>query len=98
MTVATVEELFDIEIDYSIKVGFSSVIEVVDLIGGIDIYSDKAFTTYCSDGGAKSTEVVEGWNHFDGAEALSYARERHAYSSGDRHRILNQQQVLNGNY
>ena len=94
VTVATVEELFDIEIDYSIKVGFSSLIEVVDLIGGIDIYSDKAFTTYCSDGGAKSTEVVEGWNHFDGAEALSYARERHAYSSGDRHRILNQQQVL----
>ena len=43
VTVATVEELFDIEIDYSIKVGFSSVIEVVDLIGGIDIYSDKAF-------------------------------------------------------
>ena len=33
-------------------------------------------------------------NHFSGGEALSYARERHAYALGDRHRILNQQQVL----
>ena len=33
-------------------------------------------------------------NHFNGGEALSYARERYAYALGDRHRILNQQQVL----
>ena len=30
----------------------------------------------------------------DGEHALAYARERYAYASGDRHRIMNQQQVL----
>lgn len=93
-SVKTVENLFDIKIDYYIKVGFSSVVEVVDLLGGIDIESDKAFTTYCGDGGAIKTKVKKGMNHFSGGEALSYARERHAYALGDRHRILNQQQVL----
>lgn len=93
-SVKTVENLFDIKIDYYIKVGFSSVVEVVDLLGGIDIESDKAFTTYCGDGGAIKTNVKKGMNHFSGGEALSYARERYAYALGDRHRILNQQQVL----
>ena len=93
-SVKTVENLFDIKIDYYIKVGFSSVVEVVNLLGGIDIESDKAFTTYCGDGGAIKTNVKKGMNHFNGGEALSYARERHAYALGDRHRILNQQQVL----
>ena len=93
-SVKTVENLFDINIDYYIKVGFSSVIEVVNLIGGIDIESDKAFVSHCGDGGAIKTNVKKGMNHFNGGEALSYARERYAYALGDRHRILNQQQVL----
>lgn len=93
-SVKTVEALFDINIDYYIKVGFSSVIEVVDLVGGVDIESDKEFRTHCGDGGAEITNVKKGMNHFTGAQALSYARERYAYLTGDRHRILNQQQVL----
>lgn len=93
-SVKTVENLFDINIDYYVKVGFSSVIEVVDLLGGIDIESDKSFTSHCGDGGAIKTKVIKGMNHFNGGQALSYARERYAYVLGDRHRILNQQQVL----
>lgn len=93
-SVKTVENLFDINIDYYIKVGFSSVIEVVNLIDGIDIESDKSFVSHCGDGGAIKTNVKKGMNHFNGGEALSYARERYAYALGDRHRILNQQQVL----
>lgn len=94
MSKSTIEDLLDIKIDYTIKVGFNSVIKLVDLIGGIDIDSDLAFTTYCRDGGAVRTEVKKGMNHFNGAQALSYARERYAYKEGDRHRIQNQQQVL----
>jgi LCP family protein required for cell wall assembly len=94
MSKQTIEDLFDIKIDYVIKVGFESVISIVDTIGGIDIESDKTFTTHCKDGGAVKTQVVKGMNHFNGAQALSYARERYAYIEGDNHRILNQQQVL----
>lgn len=94
MTKETIEDLFNIEIDYTIKVGFKSVINMVDLIGGIDIESDLEFVSHCKDGGAERTHVKKGMNHFTGAQALSYARERYAYIEGDRHRILNQQQVL----
>lgn len=93
-TKKTLENLFNIKIDYTIKVGFKSVINIVDLVGGIDVYSDLEFTSHCKDGGAVKTYVKKGMNHFNGAQALSYARERYAYKEGDRHRILNQQQVL----
>ena len=93
-TKQTIEDLFEIKIDYTLKVGFQSVIKVVDLVGGVDIESDTAFTSHCGDGGAEIVKVEVGMNHFTGAQALSYARERYAYRSGDHHRIKNQQQVL----
>lgn len=86
----TIEDLFDIEIDYSIKVGFPSVVKLVDLVGGVDIDSDREFKSYH----LKGWTVKKGINHMDGEHALAYSRERYAYSSGDRHRVLNQQQVL----
>lgn len=86
----TLEDLFDIDISYSIKVGMNAVVELVDLVGGVDIYSDTAFASSHING----WNVKKGINHMDGKHALAYARERYAYSSGDRHRILNQQQVL----
>lgn len=94
MSLKTIEDFMDIEINYSIKVGFNSVIKLVDLVGGIDVYSDTEFTSLCNDGGAKRVKVVVGMNHFNGDEALSYARERYAYLDGDRHRGRNQQQVI----
>lgn len=94
MTKKTIEDLFNIKIDYTIKVGFKSVVEIVDLIGGIDIDSDATFLSHCGDGGAIRTNVKKGMNHFNGGQALSYARERYAYKEGDNHRVQNQQQVL----
>ncbi len=93
-TKQTIEDLFGIKINYTLKVGFKSVIKIVDLVGGVDIYSDTAFQSHCKDGGAESVKVKVGMNHFNGAQALSYARERYAYRNGDHHRIKNQQQVL----
>ena len=94
MTKTTLEDLFNIKIDYTIKVGFQSVIQIVDLVGVVDIYSEKSLTTHCIDGGAERVKVVKGMNHFTGPQALSYARERYAYREGDNHRVYNQQQVL----
>ena len=94
MSMKTIEDFMNIEMDYFVKVGFSSVIKLVDLVGGIDVYSEIAFTTHCRDGGAERVKVKQGMNHFTGAQALSYARERYAYSNGDIHRGQNQQQVI----
>ena len=86
----TLEDLFDIDIAYSIKIGMNAVTKLVDTVGGIDVYSDTKFNSYHK----KGWVVEKGINHMDGEKALAYSRERYAYLTGDRHRILNQQQVL----
>jgi len=89
-SITTLEDLYNIDINYYLRVNFDSLIKVVNAIDGIDIYSDKAFRAYTN----KNVYVKEGWNHFNGVEALAYARERYAYQSGDNHRGANQQQVI----
>ena len=90
MSRETLEDLFNIKIDYSIKVSMSSIVELVDLVGGIDIDSDITFQSFH----IKGWTVNQGINHMNGKQALAYARERYAYSNGDIHRVQNQQQVL----
>lgn len=45
-TVTTIEDMLSIDINYYIRVNFSTVIEIVDAIGGIDVKSDMAFITH----------------------------------------------------
>lgn len=88
-SIKTLENLYDIDITHYLRVNFNTVVQVVDVIGGIDINSDQAFKPRHG-----KEYVVKGWNHFDGAMALAYARERYAYTTGDHHRGANQQQVI----
>lgn len=89
-TVKTVENFMDIDIDYYARLNFSTLTKVVDAIGGIDVYSDQDIHMYTW--GNKF--LSEGTHHMDGKTALAFARERHSYESGDRHRTQNQQDVL----
>lgn len=82
-TVRTVENLFGIPINYYVKVNFSSVVEIVDAVGGITVQSDSAFGTF-----------QQGDNELNGEEALLFARERYAFESGDRQRGVNQMRVI----
>jgi len=86
----TMADLFDIEIAYTTKVSFGTVISVVDTLGGIEIDSDQEFTAWTN----KSCHIKEGKQILDSNCALAYARERYSYASGDRHRIQNQQDVV----
>ncbi len=88
-TVNTIENLVGVDMNYFVRVNFSTVVSVVDAIGGIDINSEQAFTT--SDG---MYYFEEGINHVDGAQALRFARERKVFSTGDLQRNRNQQIVL----
>lgn len=87
-TVKTVEKFLDVDISYYARVNFESLVKVVDALGGIDVYSDKNLEAWTGQ------PIKEGWNHMNGQMALSFSRERHAYTSGDRHRAQNQQDVL----
>ena len=87
-TVNTVEDLLGIEINYYIRVNFTTVIKLVDTLGGVDVYSEYDFTS------VDDFRYHKGINHLNGEEALSFSRERDAFTSGDHQRIKDQQYVI----
>lgn len=90
-TKRTVEQLLGIEINYTFKVGFDTVTDLVNALGGVDVYVEPGYAVT-----NEYFSVHEGVNHLNGHDALEYARERYAYTEGDRQRTKNQQQVLMG--
>ena len=86
-TITTSEDLLDIDINYYIRVNFTTVIELVDTLGGINVYSDYDFT-------AQGYHFNEGYNYLNGEQALAFSRERHSFASGDNQRVKNQQAVI----
>lgn len=93
-TKRTVEKLLNIDINYTFRVNFSSVTNIVDSLGGIDIEvpEGQEVETFYADSTLEG--VKEGWNHLNGERALAFARERYAYIDGDNQRVRNQQMVL----
>ena len=87
MAVETIEDILDIDINYYIKVNFTTVVDLVNKIGGVDVYADQSIRI-------GSCKINEGYNHLDGTCALAFSRERHSYIDGDRHRGRNQQEVI----
>ncbi len=90
----TLGELYETDINYYVRLNFTSLIEIVDILGGVDVYSDYAFATGWESG--YEMEVQEGMNHFDGQQALAFCRERHNLVDGDNQRGKNQQAVITG--
>ena len=100
-TMAVLDNLYGTETAYYGRINFWGLIDIVDALGGIDVYSDIAFTTNTMDipnsyGGyeSRSFSFDEGWNHLDGAEALGFSRERYSFSDGDNQRGKNQMKVI----
>ena len=87
MSITTIEDLLEIDINHYMKTSFDTVVNLVDTIDGVDVYSDTSFN-------ASGCTYNEGMNHLDGKGALRYSRERKIYDSGDRHRGENQQAVI----
>ena len=93
-SMATLGNLYGITVDHYIRINFSGFMSIVDALGGVDVYSDYAFTSVGSPGYYDPTTFVEGWNHLNGQAALAFARERHAFASGDIQRGINQMKVI----
>lgn len=87
-SIFTLKDLLNTDINYYVKVNFSSVEEIVNAIGGIEVVSDYTFTS--QDG----YKYNKGKNKLNGKEALSFVRERKAFKDGDRQRGKNQEIVL----
>ena len=88
MSVSTMEDLLDLDINYYMRVNFTSLMKLVDAIGGVDVESDYSFRA------ASGESFVKGINHMNGKQALAFSRERKAFSDGDRQRGKNQQKVI----
>lgn len=89
VSIGTLEDLYDIEIDYYVRVNFDSLIKMVDALGGINVNSEYAFKS----GGYS---FKKGINQLNGAQALAFSRERYAFASGDNQRGKNQMAVIKG--
>ncbi len=86
-SMAALENLYGVELSYYAKVNFTSLIKIVDALGGVDVESEYAFS-------AGGYSFSEGINHLDGDAALAFSRERYSFSDGDNQRGKNQEAVL----
>ncbi|MBP3452015.1 MAG: LCP family protein [Agathobacter sp.] len=78
--------LYDVKIDYYVKVNFSGFVEIIDAMGGVDVYSDYEFGGFAK----------KGYNHFTGGQALRFARDRKSFAAGDNQRGKHQMAVIKG--
>lgn len=91
-SMATLEQLYDTNIDFYARVNFTSLVDIVNALGGVDVDSEIAFTT--SEDSGLVMNVVQGTNHFNGQQALAFSRERYNLDGGDNQRGKNQQAVI----
>ena len=86
----TLAMLYQVKIPYYVKVNFQGFINIIDALGGIDVYSDYTFDSKNELG----WHYDQGMNHLDGEAALTYSRERFSFADGDRQRGKNQMAVI----
>ncbi|HEY3290769.1 MAG TPA: LCP family protein, partial [Anaerolineae bacterium] len=90
-----VAKVLGVPIHHYVRVNFTALQKLVDLIGGIDVYVDQDINdqqypdmNYHFD----PFVISAGMHHMDGATALKYARTRH--NTSDFYRMRRQQQVI----
>lgn len=88
-SISTVENLLGIKINYYARANFSTVVSVVGTLGGVTVYSEYAFDSYYM-------HFNKGMIKLNQQSALAFARERHAFASGDEQRGKNQQELIKG--
>ena len=95
--VDTVQYMTGIDIDYTVEFNFASVIQVVDAVGGVDVYNPVEFIGQCWDVASDSLvtlPIPQGYVHLNGQQALGFVRERYAFEDGDFARQQHQQEVI----
>lgn len=88
-TVNTAEQFFGIDINYYARVNFTSLVNIVDALGGITVDNPNYFTTF-------GYTFEPGQIYLNGDQALAFSRERYSFADGDRERGRNQMRVITG--
>lgn len=87
-SIGALEMLYGIDVDYYVRINFSGFEQIIDALGGIDVYSEYDFTV------EPIKHYTVGINHLSGIEALAFARERYSFAEGDVARGKNQMAVI----
>lgn len=93
--IETIENLFDVDVNYYVKVNFKGVVNLVDNLGGVEI--DVPFNL-CTDNSNRQGKICinKGYQTLNGEQALVLARNRYDLALGDIQRGYNQQLLIKG--
>lgn len=89
----TLELLYGVNVDYYFRVNFSGFKKIIEALGGVTVYSERAFSTTSLE---YHYSYVKGPNKLNGAAALAFCRERGAFYDGDHQRGRNQMAMIKG--
>lgn len=89
MSINTIEDLLDIDINYYLRVNFTTLEKLIDSLNGVDVYSEYTFISYID-----NYKFYKGYNHMNGKQALAFSRERKSLPNGDNDRGKNQEAVI----
>ena len=92
-TIGAVEDVMGIDINYYVRVNYTTMVKLVDALGGIEVDSPYEFTTSGMQH-LNGHHFVKGINKLDGNAALAFCRERKSFAEGDMQRNENQQLVM----
>ena len=89
----TIQNYFDVNIDYYAKINFKGLVKLVNAVGGVDVYVPK---TLCTDDSGRGGQVCinEGYQTLMGEEALVFARNRKQLANGTFGREAHQQEII----
>ena len=91
--IGTLEDTFNVKIDYYLQMNFSSFKGIIKALGSIQVNNAQAFTEDIS--GLKY-HYEQGIIELDSQRAIYFARQRHGFLLGDLQRVKNQQEVIKG--
>lgn len=90
--ISAVNELCGVQISYYAEINFDGMKQLVDSVGGIDLYIPEGDEV--DDGAAGPVKVDSGQQHLDGEAALTFSRARHQFADGDYTRMRHQRMVM----
>jgi LCP family protein required for cell wall assembly len=87
VSMGTLSMLYGCDVNYFVRMNFTGFTNIINALGGVSVNSEFDFS-------AGGYSFVKGVNELNGKKALVFARERHAFASGDRQRGKNQMEVI----
>lgn len=92
--VTTLENLLNVDIDHYVQIDLTAFKEIVDAVGGVDMYVPMDMYWDMSDTGGPVIDLKEGQQHLNGDQAEQLVRFRKGYAQQDVGRVSTQQDFM----